>query len=173
MPVKRQAKPTDPTERAALTTLARKIAALDRMTVANLKAEYESLTGEPTRTNNRDWLVKKVGYLLQAKAQGGLSARAQMRLSELGDKLPEAWRMRVAGQAAAPVQVAPSVDRDPRLPPVGETVSREHGGKTHVVTCLDDSFVYQGKPYKSLSLIAREITGTSWNGFRFFNLKGK
>lgn len=172
MPAKRQAKPTAPSERAELTTLTRKLAALDRMTVANLKAEYERLTGEPTRTNNRDWLVKKVGYLMQAEAQGGLSERAQVRLSELGDRLPEAWRMRVAGQPAAPTpaQVEPSAQRDPRLPEPGKTIEREHGGKLHKVTVLDDSFVYEGKPYKSLSVIARVITGTSWNGFRFFNL---
>jgi hypothetical protein len=169
MPAKRPAKPTPPAERAELTTLARKLAALDRMTVAKLKAEYETLTGEPTRTNNRDWLVKKVGYLMQARAHGGLSERAQMRLSELGDTLPEAWRARVAGQPAAPAQVAPAVNRDPRLPPAGETIEREHGGKTHVVTVLDDSFIYDGKHYKTLSQIAREITGTNWNGFRFFN----
>src|ERR1043165_4589525 len=85
-------------ERTALGTLARELAALGRMTVSNLQAEYRELAGEPTRTRNKEWLVKRVAYLKQERARGGLSERAQLRLSQIGDRLPETWRARLTGQ---------------------------------------------------------------------------
>lgn len=164
---------TNETDRAELLALTRQLAALGRMTVGNLQAKYRELTGEPTRTRNKDWLVKRVGYLMQAHAQGGLSERAHARLSELGDRLPDAWRARLIGQAMAPAELQAAAEqaaRDPRLPPVGSTIKRTHGGKEHAVTVLAESFVYDGKHYKTLTEIACLITGTKWNGFRFFGL---
>jgi hypothetical protein len=60
--------------------------------------------------------------------------------------------------------------RDSRLPAAGTLLTREFKGKVHVVKVLEDGFEYDGRPYKSLSKIATEITGTRWNGFVFFNL---
>ena len=60
---------------------------------------------------------------------------------------------------------------DPRNPVVGTRLIREWQGVEHTVTVLDDGFEYQGRPYKSLSAIARAITGTRWNGYRFFGLR--
>lgn len=161
-------------DRAELGALTRQLAALPRTTVGNLQAQYRELAGEPTRTRNKEWLVKRVAYLMQQRAHGGLSERAQMRLSEIGDRLPEAWRDRLTGQAMAPVNADDQAmaDRDPRLPPVGSIVKRTHNGAEHAVTVLAASFVYQGKHYKTLSEIAKLITGTKWNGFRFFGING-
>jgi hypothetical protein len=60
--------------------------------------------------------------------------------------------------------------RDPRLPPVGTVIHREHDGVVHEIRALKDGFEYQGRHYTSLSTIAREITGTSWNGFLWAGL---
>lgn len=159
-------------ERAELGALTRQLAALPRMTVGNLQAQFRELTGEPTRTRNKDWLVKRVAFLMQQRAHGGLSERAQVRLSEIGDRLPETWRTRLTGQAMAPADshAQAMADRDPRLPAVGSTIKRTHNGAEHSVTVLAASFVYEGKHYKTLSEIAKLITGTKWNGFRFFGI---
>ena len=59
-------------------------------------------------------------------------------------------------------------EADPRLPPVGEEIAREYKGRKIVVKVRDAGFEYEGKLYRSLSAIAREVTGTKWNGFLFF-----
>ena len=61
-------------------------------------------------------------------------------------------------------------ERDPRLPNAGTLLKRVHGKTEHVVKVLEHDFEYKGKRHKSLSSIARQITGTSWNGFLFFGL---
>ena len=63
--------------------------------------------------------------------------------------------------------------RDSRLPSPGTLLKRTFNDKEHTVRVLEDGFKYNDKPYRSLSAIAREITGTSWNGFGFFGLLGK
>ena len=60
---------------------------------------------------------------------------------------------------------------DPRNPVVGTRLIRDWDGVAHTVTVLNDGFDWQGRKFKSLSAIAREITGTRWNGYRFFGLR--
>lgn len=61
-------------------------------------------------------------------------------------------------------------ERDPRLPATGTVLTREHKGQNVAVTVLDEGFEWNGKEYRSLSRIAGEVTGCSYNGFLFFNL---
>jgi hypothetical protein len=65
-----------------------------------------------------------------------------------------------------------TTSRDSRLPPVGTVITRVHKEKEHQVKVLADGFEYQGQRYRSLSKIARIITGTNWNGIAFFKLQG-
>ena len=60
---------------------------------------------------------------------------------------------------------------DPRNPVIGTRLVREWDGAEHVITVLKDGFDWQGRRYKSLSAVARDITGTQWNGYRFFGLR--
>ncbi|MEQ8719624.1 MAG: DUF2924 domain-containing protein [Sandaracinaceae bacterium] len=69
-----------------------------------------------------------------------------------------------------PLPEPPTKPRDPRLPPVGTVIRRGHKGEVHEITVLDDGFEYEGRHYTSLSTIAREVTGTSWNGFLWAGL---
>ena len=62
--------------------------------------------------------------------------------------------------------------RDPRLPPADTTITKVHKGTTYEVLVHDDSFVFDGRTYTSLSKIASEIAGTSANGYAFFKLNG-
>jgi hypothetical protein len=62
------------------------------------------------------------------------------------------------------------VARDARLPGIGSVLTKEHRGKTHKVLVMEDGFEFEGQRHRSLSAIAKRITGTAWNGFLFFGL---
>jgi hypothetical protein len=149
-----------------LAKLTADIAALNNRTVGELAKLYEDLAGEPTRSRNRQYLVKRVAWLLQERASGGLSAAARLRIGDLGDMLPREWRERLT-------QRAPAFVHDPRVPAVGTRLTRIHEKTKHTVTILAAGYEYNGKTFKTLSDVAHAITGTKWNGFRFFGLNGK
>ncbi|NVJ09922.1 DUF2924 domain-containing protein [Myxococcus sp. AM001] len=178
------------TARAARHQLAdvpQQLAALASMSVPDLAAKYLELYGEPTRSRNRDYLKKRLSFRIQELAEGSLSKRAVTRIAELGDKLPERWRMRQVEEtepsappppAAADVRAAaadaraPAADgRDARLPPPGTVLTRAFKGTQHRVTVREDGIEYEGQLHRSLSSVAKLITGTAWNGFSFFGLK--
>ncbi len=148
------------------------LAALEKMNVGQLAEKYRELYGEPTRTRNVAYLRKRLGYRLQELTYGGLSASALEKIADLGDGIPERWRMRQAEKAGLieppPQPVEP---RDPRIPPVGTILRRVHNGITHQVIVCAEGFEHAGMRFKTLSAIAKHITGTPWNGFLFFGLK--
>ena len=161
-------------------SMAAEIAAMSNLRVAELRAEYRKLFGHECRSNNRAWLFKKLAFRMQEVRLGGLSERGRRRIRELA---PDSYlRTRPPrgfdpGQAPepvqAPTQAAPPAHahpNDPRLPPVGTVLTREHGGQTHAITVLADGFEYGGQIYPSLSRIAKVVTGTSWNGFLWLGL---
>jgi hypothetical protein len=135
-----------------------RLAALKRKTVRELKTEYESLTLTPAPNNSRGWLEQRLAYRIQELAFGGLSKPLVRMLDAMADE--------VEGK-----KVRKSVIADPRNPVIGTRLVREWDGTEHVVTVLTDGFDWQGRRYKSLSAIARDITGTRWNGYRFFGLR--
>jgi hypothetical protein len=151
------------TELATTALLADEIEALSGMSVTDLRGRYVEFYGRPATTHNRDYLRKRVAWKIQERTEGGLSPRALERIEQLAPLAPVRWQAPVAPTKgnAAPI-------RDPRLPAVGTALTRQHGGKDHDVRVLADGFEYQGRRYRSLSKIAREITGTAWNGYLFF-----
>lgn len=164
--------------REALGSIPAQIAALRSMAVRELRDRYREIFGEPTRSRNRLYLQKKIAWGIQARAEGGLSERALQRIEELAADAPIRTRAtreeRAIIEAALeppkkPQEPAPKT-RDTRLPPVGTVLRRVHQGTEHEVTVLDDGFAYQGQHYRSLSKVAKEITGTNWNGLLFFGL---
>ncbi|TQF10734.1 DUF2924 domain-containing protein [Myxococcus llanfairpwllgwyngyllgogerychwyrndrobwllllantysiliogogogochensis] len=173
--------------RQQLADLPQQLAALASMSVPELAEKYQELYGEPTRSRNRDYLKKRLAFRIQELAEGGLSARAIARISELGDKLPERWRMRQVeetkpsappppsapdGRAAAADGSAAAADgRDARLPPPGTVLTRVFKGAQHRVTVREGGIEYEGQLHRSLSFVAKLITGTAWNGYSFFGLK--
>ncbi len=142
--------------------IAQQISALGEMSPKELRAKYEAVFGEPTRTRNRTWLVKKIAWRIQADAEGGLTARAMEQAERLGADAPVRWNRPPSEGAAS---------RDPRVPPAGTVLRRTYQGTTHEVTVLGDGFEYQGRAHRSLSAVALAITGTVWNGLLFFGLK--
>jgi hypothetical protein len=145
------------------------IAALSKMTVAGLREKYQEVFGEASESRNKKYLLKRIAYRIQEKKYGGLSQRARDRIAELAKDAP--IRRGRLGKAK-PVEQTER-PRDPRLPSPGTILTRSFGKKDHTVKVLKNTFEYKGKPYSSLSSIAKEITGTSWNGFGFFGLLEK
>lgn len=156
-------------DRMAIATVAADLVALQRMASAELAEKYVALYGVPPRSRNKDFLRKRLAWRIQELAEGGLSHRALARIEELGLAALALLRHPARASTAAQQRAcAPPRTRDPRLPAVGSVLTRFHGTTEHTVTVLEDSFEYRGERYRSLSKVARVITGTPWNGYLFF-----
>lgn len=163
-------KPTRGADSANVAKTAADLAALGSLTVAGLARKYEELFGTPSRSRNKEYLRKRLAFRIQELAEGGLSPKALARIEELNRNALPLGQRTAAKAARTPEPATPESGptRDPRLPAPGTVLTRSHGKTEHRVGVLDEGFEYKGKPYRSLSKIAREITGTSWNGFLFF-----
>lgn len=154
-------------------SLAKDIGTLQELGLAELKARYLEVYGEEARSKNLPYLRKKIAFRIQEQMEGGLSAAAKARIEELSSAEAATEPQRVEQRPPlTPVRGTSSKQegRDPRLPKAGSSVSREFKGFVHEVQVMESEFVYRGRSYRSLSAIAKEITGTPWNGFLFFGL---
>jgi hypothetical protein len=155
----------------------REVAALQRLTVPELRQRYAEVFGEATPAHNRAWLVKRIAWRLQARAEGDLSERARQRAAELAnDSDLRLSPPRVTDGAAAPERTVSQpvhVEPDQRLPPAGTVLTRRYKGQDLQVQVLARGFEFQGKVYGSLSAVAKAITGSHCNGFLFFRMTAK
>ena len=133
--------------------------ALNSMGIPELKAEWARLFDAPAPNNSGPYLRMRLGHRIQELTYGGLGKPAKRMLDLLVDEVEGG-------------KVRKSMITDPRTPVVGTRLIREWDGIEHTITVLREGFEWQGRQYKSLSAIARAITGTRWNGFRFFGLSG-
>ena len=156
--------------------VAKEVAAMKRMTVKQLKSKYAEVFGDETRTGNKAWLMKRIAWRLQAISEGGLSERARHRAHELAndaDIRMSPPRVRVGStEALERIMTAPiQFSEDQRLPLPGTVLFREYKGNPLQVRVLDRGFEFEGDVYRSLSAVAKKITGTHINGFNFFRLQ--
>ncbi len=135
-------------------------AALETMPTPALKQTWRELYQSEPPAFNRGYLISRLAYRLQELAYGGLNPATAERLEAMVED------GRYVDREAARKRMK---DR----PVTGTRLIREWQGIEHTVTVLDDGFEWQGRPYKSLSAIARAITGTRWNGLVFFGLKSQ
>lgn len=146
-------------ERDPAADVAAKLQALADMDYGELRDAWRRLYRTlPPKRVSRDLLILGVAWKIQAQAYGGLGGAMKRRLAALADELGR------HGDVAR--------NRITRLRP-GAKLIREWRGETHTVIVHDDSFEWQGKRWPSLSMIAREITGSHWSGPRFFGLNDK
>jgi hypothetical protein len=139
----------------AETPLAR-VAALKTASTPALKTMWRALFDSEPPPYNRSILESRLAYRIQETTIGQLAPDTRARLTALAD-----------GRADSS-----EIVRTRREGPIaGTCLIREWQGVEHCVTVLDDGFDYRGQPYKSLSAIARAITGTRWNGPVFFGLR--
>jgi hypothetical protein len=140
----------------AAAVLETKLAALTAMSAEQLRSEWRRLyRAQPPSRVSRDLLELGVAWKLQEQAQGGLGTRVARRLAELAKTLSDGGDL-VRSRAVRLRQ--------------GAKLVREWQGETITVLVRDDGFEWQGRCWRSLSVIAREITGTRWSGPRFFGL---
>jgi hypothetical protein len=138
-------------------TVLAQLAALKTAPVADLKQKWRDLFDNEPPPYNRRFLEHRLAYRIQELAYGGLSEATLERLDALADEL----------EGKAPGRRSALETR----PIAGTCLIRDWKGVEHCVTVRREDFEYQGRPYKSLSAIARHITGTRWNGLVFFGLK--
>ena len=154
------------------TSIPAQIAKLQTLKVDELRVEYERVFGEQARSRNKTWLWRRVAWRIQELAYGGLSERAKRRLEELMPDAELALRT-PPGRLQQTRDDAVHQTRDPRLPRPGTVLLKTYKGQRVVVEVLHDGFSYEGQVFRSLSSVARAITGTQWNGWAFFGLNGK
>jgi hypothetical protein len=155
-------------------TILTSLAAFEDLKVAQLKQRYRELFGEESKSSNKQFLFRRIAWRLQADREGDLSERARRRASEIADDRD--LRLRAPKEFLVPPdsgfcridRTRPS--KDGRLPAPGTLLTRRVGDRQIVVKVLADGFQYQSRHYRSLSAIAREATGTRWNGLLFFGL---
>jgi Protein of unknown function (DUF2924) len=155
MTVPQQAPPTksaDPALEAELDRLA-------VMPIVQLRIKYrEIFRTDPPKAFGPDLLRRSIAHQIQEKAYGGLSRTTQRLL----DQMMKAFAAKPGGKIVLPRRIKP-----------GSVLVREWKARSHRVMVLTDGFAYDGNTYGNLSEIAGLITGTRWNGPRFFGLRSK
>ena len=124
---------------------------LETVTKGDLKDRWAQLTGRKVPKVSENMLRLALAYELQEQAFGGLSPKTKQQLQQIGAGKTETREVRP-----------------------GMRLAREFGGKVHVVTIGDDGAIcWNDKEWRSLSEVARAITGTRWSGPAFFGLREK
>ena len=135
-----------------------RLAALKTTPTPDLKQQWRDLFDSEPPPFNRRYLESRLAYRVQELAYGGLKPATVKRLQQLGEQLDGG-------------NITTRRVRADLKPIVGTRLIREWQGVEHTVTVTLDGFEWQGRPYQSLSAIARAITGSRWNGWVFFGLK--
>jgi hypothetical protein len=144
------------TDKGVLTQLAE----MQGLSVNELKVKWEALFCTAAPNNARAFLELRIGYRIQELTYGGLTRETRRTLDLLADE--------IEGKVTRKRMV-----EDARNPLPGTRLVREWEGIEHTVTVLGDGYDWQGRKYRSLSAVAKAITGTNWNGFRFFGFRAK
>jgi hypothetical protein len=136
--------------------LATEIAGLSKLGTDELRERWKAICGKaPSREIGRSFLTRAIAYDLQERTYGGLKPSTDRLLSHAVE------------EAASDSAKRPQT----RMAQTGTVLIREWQGTAHRVTMLDDGVSFKGKRYRSLSEVAREITGSRWSGPRFFGLR--
>jgi hypothetical protein len=143
------------------TSVLAQLAALKGLPTQELKRRWRELFDTEPPPYNRGFLQSRLAYRIQELAYGGLKPEIVERLDALAAALDDGDPARRRRR--------PAHDR----PIAGTRLVREWQGVEYCVTVRDEGYEYQGRPYRSLSAIARAITGTRWNGWVFFGLKNQ
>jgi DUF2924 family protein len=148
------------------------VALLPQMTAAQLYNKYQEVFGEVPRSRHKLYLVRRIAWRLQALAEGDLSERAHRRAAELACDADLRISAPPACSRQEPLEQATAAkgSRRRHLPAVGTVLARPYRGRTIELTVLAQGFQYDGQFYRSLSAVAKAVTGKHWNGYHFFGL---
>jgi len=148
------------------------IMALRENSLDELKTKYEELfSGQKAPSNNKIFMWRKIAYRLQELEYGGISAETQSRIQQLIQQYDPINNKALRPDASIKNRPKKNdLSRDKRLPIPGTVITKEYKGISLQVKILKSGFEYNSKIYKSLTAIAKEVTGAHWNGYLFFNL---
>jgi len=146
---------------------------LAQMQPRELQRLHQKLFGCAVPSGNSELARRRIAWHVQAEAEGGVPESARQHALAIAREANLRIQVRrgVVDSAPSNATVTGIVsNHDSRLPMPGSILVKEHRGKTLVVHVLDQGFEYDGRHFASLSAIAKDITGTKWNGFLFFGL---
>jgi hypothetical protein len=165
------------------------IAQLQKADLPELRTEYQKLFGKTSKSRNRKQLFNQIAQRLQENGQAvvkdstrkpagnsQVSAETQSGKSTLTAKFEPKRKRMTPRQSVNKVktprkrEARPVGATDPRLPKAGTTITKKYKGKTVNVRVLEKGFTYDGKQFRSLSAVAKQVTGSIWNGYLFFGL---
>jgi hypothetical protein len=149
-----------------MSTISKQVLELQTLPAAELATRYAGLFGKPPRVRNVAWLRRQVAWKLQEREFGGLGDRARARL----DELVAAVQLPVQGARARSRQEASPQREERDSPAVGTTLVREWRGQQLRVEVRENGFEWNGVLYRSLSAVAKVVTGSVWSGPLFFGL---
>jgi len=148
---------------------------LSRMRPNEVHALHRAVFGSDVISGNSEQARRRIAWHLQAEREGGLPESARQHALGLARQSGMRLRGRSGTQSNTPVAHATVTgidsDHDSRVPLPGSVIVKEHRGRSIRVYVLDNGFEWDGRRFPSLSAIAKEITGTKWNGFAFFGLQ--
>ena len=144
------------------------IMALKNTPTKELLKRYKELYGEDATGTHKTYLWRKIAYKLQEQEHGSLSTKAKGKLKALIEEFDPINNK--ALRPDKPMVSQQAFTKDKRLPIPGTVITKEYKDANYQVKVLEKGFEYNGKIYKTLSAISKEITGAHWNGYLFFNL---
>lgn len=151
----------------------KEVAAMRQMTICELADKYAEVFGESTRSRHRQYLVKRIAWRMQANEEGDITERAKRRAAQLAndaDLRVRPPRPRKERNDGTTTTVKTNLPARAAIPMAGTVITRQYKGKLLQVAVLHNGFEFEGKIYKSLSAIAKHITGSHINGLRFFQI---
>ncbi|MCX5679329.1 MAG: DUF2924 domain-containing protein [Candidatus Omnitrophica bacterium] len=148
-------------------TILAEILSLKESSILELQKKYSELfDGKKASSNNKTYLWQKIAYRIQELEYGGLPEEAKNKTKELAREYDPINNKALRPDAA----IKHHISRDKRLPIPGTLITKNYKGADIRVKILEKDFEYNDKVYKTLTAIAKEVTGSHWNGYLFFNL---
>jgi len=148
----------------------RQIAELQRLPMQELTERWRVLIGGEPPQYNKAFVLQRLICRVQELAYGGLSIAAAQQMDQV---LTSVGYDALGGERDAARASTATTRRNPGLPMIGTRLVREWNDQRYEVLVTRDGFEFEGRPYKSLTAIAKAITGTHWNGPHFFGLRRK
>jgi hypothetical protein len=131
----------------------KQILALESKSVNELTKLWNTFFDHEPMSYSKSYLVAKIAYKIQELAYGGLQAETRKRMDQMSEGING------------------SVMKKKYKPLIGSKIVKEYHDKTYEVFVVEGGFSFEGEVFKSLSAIANKITGTKWNGLKFFGIK--
>lgn len=136
----------------------KQITRLQGMSKPELHATWDKFFDHPPEILSNQHMIAKLAYRIQELAYGDLDSETEKKIADCAKESMKGCVKNKKSKKFSPM--------------IGTKIMKEYHDKMHEVLVVNNGFAYNGEVFKSLSAIATKITGTKWNGLKFFNLKG-